>query len=85
METREDVGRCENLNKPDVIDRLDSCMRRAKIARELLLEGLAIGQCLPEGACKQQEMDRAYGYFEAAIDILDIALMEYKGSLKYVA
>ncbi len=63
--------------KLEIIDKYDSCMRCVEIVRELLLEGLCIGSYLPEDQCKRKEAERSSGYFEAAIDVLDTALMEY--------
>lgn len=61
----------------EIADKYDSCMRRIEIVRELLLERLCIGSYLPEDRYKRKETERSLGYIEAAIDVLDIALMEY--------
>lgn len=68
----------EDKGTLDVIDKYDSCMRRVEIVRELLLEGFCIGSYLPEDERKRREAERSFGYFEAAIDVLDVALMEYR-------
>lgn len=72
METSVDKDKLEIVNK------YDSCMRRVETVRELLLEGLCIGSFFPEDEYKRKEAERSFGYFEAAIDVLDVALMEYK-------
>lgn len=43
-----------------------------------MLEGFCIGSYLPEDEHKRKEAERSFGYFEAAIDVLDVALMEYE-------
>lgn len=67
-----------NKDRLEAIDKYDSCIRRVEIVRELLLEGFCAGSYLPEDEYKRKEVERSLGYYEAAIDVLDIALMEYR-------
>lgn len=72
METNAD------MDKDEIVNKYDSCVRRVEIVRELLMEGLCIGSYLPEDEYKRKETERSLGYFEAAVDVLDVAIVEHK-------
>lgn len=64
------------------IDALDSCANRIKVMRDLVLESINLGCCLPEDKEERRWAKRAGRYLEAVLDVADAALRDYRDDMQ---